>query len=101
LLYLLKNNPFAFSSNVRSRISSLLEVPDRKGVLTIPIIRMKHTQSPDQQWDLQKVKLELRFTFLTDIDFRYDYGRKEVMMTSLQIKLGKSREALNELLAQL
>jgi len=65
------------------------------------LIHMKHAQTPDQQWEIQKAKLRLRFTFLTDIDFYYDYGRKEVMMTSLQIKLGKSREDLNDMLAQL
>jgi hypothetical protein len=60
-----------------------------------------NTTTPDQQWDAQKVKLKLRFAFLTDIDFHYDYGKKEVMMTSLQVKLGTSREGLNGMLAQL
>lgn len=62
---------------------------------------MKPNQSPDQRWQTQKAKLKLRFTFLVDADFRYDYGRKDVMMTSLQTKLGKSREELNLLLTTL
>jgi hypothetical protein len=62
---------------------------------------MKPNQSPDQRWQTQKDELKLRFTFLADADFRYDYGRKDVMMTRLQTKLGKSREALNALLATL
>jgi hypothetical protein len=62
---------------------------------------MKPNQSPDQRWQTQKDELKLKFPFLVDADFRYDYGRKEVMMTNLQTKLGKSREDLNVLLASL
>jgi hypothetical protein len=62
---------------------------------------MKANQSPDQRWQTQKNELKLRFTFLVDSDFRYDYGMKDVMMTNLQKKLGKSREELNVLLTTL
>jgi len=41
------------------------------------------------------------FAHLDNGDFYYDYGMKEVMMTNLQAKLGKSREELNILLTQL
>jgi hypothetical protein len=43
----------------------------------------------------------LRFSQLNDEDFRYDYGMKEVMMTKLQAKLGKSREELISFLLKL
>jgi hypothetical protein len=62
---------------------------------------MKRNQSPDQRWQTQKDALKLKFPFLVDADFHYDYGRKDVMMTSLQTKLGKSREDLYVLLASL
>jgi len=58
-------------------------------------------QAPDQNWKRQKAKLKLMFRHLDDDDFYYDYGMKEVMMTNLQAKLGKSREELNILLTQL
>lgn len=57
--------------------------------------------TPDQKWERQKVKLKLMFPQLHDDDLYYDYGKKEVMMTGLQLKLGKSRKELNALLAQL
>jgi hypothetical protein len=58
-------------------------------------------KNPEERWRLQKAKLKLKFPHLDDDDFQYDYGRKEVMMTQLQAKLGKSRKELNVLLAGL
>jgi hypothetical protein len=58
-------------------------------------------QTPDQNWRRQKAKLKLMFAHLDNVDFYYDYGMKDVMMTNLQVKLGKSREELNTLLTQL
>ena len=55
----------------------------------------------DKRWAIQKAKLRLLFTHLEDSDFSYDYGKKDVMMTNLQAKLGKSREQLNVLLSEL
>ena len=55
----------------------------------------------DKRWAIQKAKLTLVFTHLEDSDFSYDYGKKDVMMTNLQAKLGKSREQLNVLLSEL
>ena len=62
---------------------------------------MIRIQTPDQNWRRQKAKLKLMFPHLDNGDFYYDYGMKEVMMTNLQAKLGKSREELNILLTQL
>jgi hypothetical protein len=62
---------------------------------------MKTTQTPDRLWQMQKAKLRLMFAHLDDDDFNYDYGKKEVMMTHLQAKLGKSRDELNLLLGGL
>jgi hypothetical protein len=62
---------------------------------------MNHLQTPDQIWRRQKAKLKLMFQHLHDADFKYDYGMKEVMMTNLQAKLGKSREELYTLVGTL
>jgi hypothetical protein len=62
---------------------------------------MEQTKSPDELWRIQKAKLLLRFSHLDEGDFRYNYGMKDVMMTKLQAKLGKSREELNTLLLNL
>ena len=62
---------------------------------------MSDIKNPDTLWTLQKAKLKLQFSHLHDEDFYYDYGKKEVMMTQLQLKLGRSREELNLLLSEL
>ena len=59
---------------------------------------MNDIKNPEALWTLQKAKLSLLFTHLHEEDFRYDYGKKDVMLESLQKKLGKSREELNLLL---
>ena len=52
-------------------------------------------------WAMQKAKLKLTFTHLRDEDFHYDYGKKDVMMTHLQLMLGKSRNELYRILLNL
>jgi hypothetical protein len=58
-------------------------------------------KSPDKKWIDQIAELKVLFPFLQDDDFQYDYGRKEDMLNALQIKLGKDRVELNELLNRL
>ncbi|HEY0653325.1 MAG TPA: hypothetical protein VGD65_09360 [Chryseosolibacter sp.] len=62
---------------------------------------MKSIKNPEQLWALQKAKLRLEFPHLHEEDFRYDYGKKDVMLELLQKKLGKTREELNSLLSGL
>jgi hypothetical protein len=62
---------------------------------------MNNTQKPEIRWRKQKAMLKLMFSHLDDADFSYDYGMKDVMMTKLQAKLGKSRAELNTLLETL
>ena len=62
---------------------------------------METIKNPEQLWRYQISKLRLAFPQLNDEDFLYDYGMKDVMVTNLQVKLGKSREELNVLLEQL
>jgi hypothetical protein len=62
---------------------------------------MKDKRNPESIWTMQKAKLMLLFNHLHEEDFRYDYGKKDVMMEQLQSKIGKSREELNLLLGTL
>jgi hypothetical protein len=59
---------------------------------------MKLTHNPEEVWLSQVNKLKMMFPNLSDEDFHYDYGAKEVMMNKLQKKLKRTREELNSLL---
>ena len=59
---------------------------------------MNNPQIASGLWRKQKARLKLMFSTLTDDDFKYDYGMKELMMTRLQEKLGKSRSDINEVM---
>ena len=52
-------------------------------------------------WDEQKGKLKQKFATLTDDDLLFAQGKKEEMMGKLQIKLGKTKEELHELISDL
>lgn len=59
---------------------------------------MNDIKNPEELWTVQKAKLKLIFTHLDDDDFQFDYGKKDVMLAQLELKLGKSREELEQLL---
>jgi uncharacterized protein YjbJ (UPF0337 family) len=52
-------------------------------------------------WNEQKGKLKQKFALLTDNDLMYADGKRDEMLGKLQIKLGKSKEELNKIIAQL
>jgi uncharacterized protein YjbJ (UPF0337 family) len=52
-------------------------------------------------WNKQKGKLKQRFATLTDNDLMYEEGKKDEMLGKLQIKLGKSKEELQKIIAGL
>jgi len=52
-------------------------------------------------WKEQKVKLKKRFVKLQDSDLIFEEGKKEEMITKLEIKLGKTRDELLNILAGL
>lgn len=56
---------------------------------------------PQQTLRLQMAQLKLRYGHLTDSDVSFDYGKKDVMMTALEAKLGMTRDELNALLQEL
>jgi len=52
-------------------------------------------------WEEQKEKLKQKFAKLTDIDLLYIDGKKEEMIGKLQVKLGKTEQELQQILAEL
>ena len=52
-------------------------------------------------WNEQKGKLKKKFAVLTDNDLMFEEGKKEEMFGKLQIKLGKSKEELDKIIASL
>jgi len=52
-------------------------------------------------WIEQKGKLKQKFGFLTDNDLMFEEGKKEEMLGTLQIKLGKTKDELIKLMASL
>ncbi|MBN1926564.1 MAG: CsbD family protein [Prolixibacteraceae bacterium] len=52
-------------------------------------------------WNEQKGKLKQKFATLTDNDLLFAEGKKDEMLGRLQVKLGKSKEELNNLIETL
>ncbi|MBN2681450.1 MAG: CsbD family protein [Bacteroidales bacterium] len=52
-------------------------------------------------WNEQKGKLKKKFALLTDNDLLFADGKKDEMLGKLQIKLGKTKDELNKIIAQL
>ncbi|MBK5272696.1 MAG: CsbD family protein [Bacteroidia bacterium] len=52
-------------------------------------------------WNEQKGKLKQKFASLTDNDLLFTKGKKDEMLGRLQIKLGKSKEDLEKIIADL
>jgi uncharacterized protein YjbJ (UPF0337 family) len=49
-------------------------------------------------WNEQKGKLKQKFAILTDNDLMFEKGKKDEMFGRLQIKLGKTKEELQEVI---
>jgi len=52
-------------------------------------------------WNEQKGRLKQKFAELTDNDLMFEEGKKDEMLGKLQIKLGKTKEELSEVLGKL
>ncbi|MBK7302779.1 MAG: CsbD family protein [Saprospiraceae bacterium] len=52
-------------------------------------------------WNEQKGKLKQKFAELTDDDLMFGEGKMEEMIGKLQIKLGKSKEEWQKMMAEL
>ena len=57
------------------------------------------TPNPESEWSDQKRKLQEKFATLTDADLQYEEGKKNLMFTKLQIKLGITRDELNDIIS--
>jgi uncharacterized protein YjbJ (UPF0337 family) len=52
-------------------------------------------------WNEQKARLKQKFAVLTDNDLMFEEANKEEMYGILQIKLGKTKEELHKIIAEL
>jgi len=52
-------------------------------------------------WIQEKRKIRQRYVFLTDKDLAYEIDKKDVMLSMLQKRLGKTKEQLQEIIAAL
>jgi uncharacterized protein YjbJ (UPF0337 family) len=52
-------------------------------------------------WNEQKGKLKQKFAALTDDDLMFEDGKQDEMLGKLQIKLGKTKEELSNIIAGL
>ena len=52
-------------------------------------------------WNEQKGKLKQKFAELTDNDLMFEEGKKDEMFGKIQIKLGKTKEELHEIINSL
>ena len=49
-------------------------------------------------WLEQKGKLKQKFAVLTDDDLLFEQGKKDEMLGKIQVKLGKTKEELQEII---
>jgi len=54
-----------------------------------------------RSWREQKILLKRRFPILSDEDFSYEEGKRETMLNKLQEKLGKSKQELDRIFAEI
>jgi uncharacterized protein YjbJ (UPF0337 family) len=52
-------------------------------------------------WDEQKEKLRTDFPALTDEDLQYEEGKRDEMLNRIQVKLGKTKEEMDVIIAAL
>lgn len=59
------------------------------------------TEEIKGNWNATKGKLKQKFAILTDNDLMFDEGQKEEMFGKLQIKLGKTKEEITQIIESL
>jgi uncharacterized protein YjbJ (UPF0337 family) len=62
---------------------------------------MKNMTELKGNWNESKGKLKQKFALLTDSDLVLLEGKQDEMMGRLQIRLGKTKEEINKLIAEL
>ena len=64
-------------------------------------IKKMNTTEAKGNWNEQKGKLKQKFAAVTDNDLMFAEGKKDEMLGKLQVKLGKSKEELHKIIAEL
>ena len=54
-----------------------------------------------KNWNETKLKLKQKFTVLTDSDLILTEGHRDEMLSRLQIRLGKTKEEIQNIISQL
>ena len=62
---------------------------------------MKNTTELLGNWNETKGKLKQKFALLTDNDMMLVEGKQDEMLGRLQVKLGKTKEEIHKLIAEL
>ena len=62
---------------------------------------MKNTTELMGNWNETKGKLKQKFALLTDSDMLLVEGKQDEMLGRLQVKLGKTKEEIQNLISQL
>lgn len=62
---------------------------------------MTNTTELKGSWNDLKGKLKQKYAALTDNDLLYQSGKKDEMLGKLQIKLGKTKEELHNIISAL
>jgi uncharacterized protein YjbJ (UPF0337 family) len=68
------------------------------------LIRKKNMKNLDEvkgSWNEQKGRLKQKFALLTDNDLMFAEGKKDEMLGKIQVKLGKTKEELQAIIAAL
>ncbi|WP_372640778.1 CsbD family protein [Ancylomarina sp.] len=59
---------------------------------------MATTSELPRNWEDQKVKLKQKFAVLVNNDLLFEEGKKEALLERLQIKLGKTKEEVQNII---
>ena len=62
---------------------------------------MKNLTGLEGDWNTIKGKLKQKYALLTDDDLLFIDGKNDEMLGRIQVKLGKTKEELNEIIAAL
>ena len=63
--------------------------------------KMKNTTELKGNWNEAKGKLKQKFAMLTDDDLLLEEGKKDQLLGRLQVKLGKTKEEIQKIIADL
>ena len=69
-----------------------------KNLIQLKKIKMPNKTELQGNWNEMKGKLKLKFAKLTDDDLLDIEGKKDIMLEKIQVKLGKTKEELREII---